>query len=105
MNALRFHPSSRALRALLMAVMVAVASCAGPAGSLTPADARTHVGEHATVCGIVTSAKFASGTRRQPTFLNLDRPYPDHIFTVVIWGSDRAAFGRSPNSCASEICK
>jgi hypothetical protein len=29
-------------------------------------------------------------TRRQPTFLNLDAPYPQHIFTVVVWGESRA---------------
>jgi hypothetical protein len=26
-------------------------------------------------------------------FLNLDQPYPREVFTVLIWGSDRAKFG------------
>jgi hypothetical protein len=25
--------------------------------------------------------------------LNLDEPYPRQIFTILIWGSDRAKFG------------
>jgi len=29
----------------------------------------------------------------QPTFINLDKPYPNQIFTIVIFGSDRPKFG------------
>jgi hypothetical protein len=32
-------------------------------------------------------------SQSQPTFLNLDEPYPRQIFTIVIWGGDRAKFG------------
>jgi hypothetical protein len=60
---------------------------------LSPAEAKQHVGEIATVCGLVASTKFAAGTRGQPTFLNLDRPYPNQIFTILIWGTDRSRFG------------
>jgi hypothetical protein len=56
-------------------------------------EAKNHVGEEATVCGSVASARFASSTRGQPTFLNLERPYPNQIFTIVIWGRNRARFG------------
>lgn len=37
--------------------------------SLTPAEAKAHVGEVATVCGKVVSARFAESSTRQPTFL------------------------------------
>ncbi len=37
----------------------------------------------------------SSPDRSRPTFLNLDQPYPNQIFTVVIFGSDRAKF-RAP---------
>lgn len=57
-------------------------------------EAKNHVGETATVCGKVASTRFASSSRGQPTFLNLDMPYPQQIFTVLIWGSDRPKFGR-----------
>ena len=47
----------------------------------------------AAVCGTVASTKFAQRSNAQPTYLNLDRPYPDQLLTVVIWGTDRASFG------------
>jgi hypothetical protein len=61
---------------------------------ITAAEAKSHVGERATVCGNVASTHFAPGSKGQPTFLNLDAPYPKEIFTILIWGSDRPKFGR-----------
>jgi hypothetical protein len=60
---------------------------------LTAAEAKKHVGEQATVCGKVASTRYASTTRGKPTFLNLDKPYPNQIFTVLIWGENREKFG------------
>lgn len=54
--------------------------------------ASAHVGEVATVCGTVASTKFLRNSNAQPTFLNLDYAYPNHIFTIVIWGEDRIKF-------------
>jgi DNA/RNA endonuclease YhcR with UshA esterase domain len=65
-----------------------------PAQALAAVEAARHVGRSATVCGEVVTATYASRSRGQPTFLNLDRPYPNQVFTVVIWGEDRKAFGR-----------
>lgn len=62
------------------------------AATLTPAQAQEHIGETATVCGVVASATWARRARGAPTFLNLDEPYPRHLFTAVIWGRDRAKF-------------
>ena len=61
--------------------------------TLTAEQAKSHVGENGTVCGVVASAHFAASTRGQPTFLNLDKGYPNQVFTLLIWGSDRAKFG------------
>ena len=63
------------------------------AGQLTATEAKNHTGERATVCGQVVSTHYASRTTGSPTFLNLDEPYPRQIFTILIWGSDRAKFG------------
>jgi len=63
---------------------------------LTTADAKTHIGEQATVCGLVKSARWASGSNRKPTFLNLDEPYPKQLFTVVIFEENRAKFTPAP---------
>ena len=62
--------------------------------TLTASEAGAHLGETATVCGVVVSAKYATRVHGAPTFLNLDRPYPDHPFTIVIWETDRSAFDR-----------
>lgn len=61
---------------------------------LTASEAKEHYGENATVCGEVVSTRYASSTKGQPTFLNLDKPYPNQIFTIVIWGSNRGKFGK-----------
>jgi len=60
---------------------------------LTTAEAKDHIGEKATVCGSVASTRYAATTRGKPTFLNLDKPYPSQVFTVLIWGENRAKFG------------
>jgi hypothetical protein len=60
---------------------------------ITASEAKNHVGERATVCGHVASARYADRSKGQPTFLNLDEPYPRQIFTIVIWGEDRPKFG------------
>src|SRR5882757_1975099 len=60
---------------------------------LTAVEAKDHIGEQATVCGKVASARYAATTRGMPTFLNLDEPYPSQVFTVLIWGDNREKFG------------
>ena len=50
---------------------------------LTSADAKQHVGQTATVCGKVMSPRYASAAKGQPTFLNLDKGYPNQEFTGV----------------------
>jgi hypothetical protein len=63
---------------------------------ITAAQASQHMGEVQTVRGVVASATHAARAKGQPTFLNLDKPYPDAILTVVIWGSDRGNFAVPP---------
>ncbi len=50
---------------------------------LSANDSKNHIGESATVCGSVVSTRYAASTKGQPTFLNLDKPYPNHVFTVL----------------------
>lgn len=88
-------------------VLVAPLLASAQKTHLTARDAKTHVGETQTVCGKVVSTRFASGSKGQPTFLNLDEPYPNEIFTILIWGDDRARFGapetvyRDANVCVT----
>jgi hypothetical protein len=65
---------------------------------LTATEAKNHVGETATVCGSIASENTATGSHGTPTFINLDQPYPHQVFTVLIWGSDKAAVGSIPES-------
>jgi hypothetical protein len=67
-------------------------STAAQTNKITATEAKDHVGETRTVCGKVASAYFASKSKGEPTFLNLDEPYPKEVFTILIWGSHRAKF-------------
>jgi hypothetical protein len=88
-----------------VAVALLVWASSGYAEPVGPEDAVRHVGENATVCGVVASAKFASGSRSKPTFLDLDKPYPNAPFTIVIFGSDRSKFGTPETSLRGKrIC-
>jgi DNA/RNA endonuclease YhcR with UshA esterase domain len=75
------------------------------AASVSPEDAAGHVGETATVCGVVASGKFFVNSRSQLTVLELDRPYPNAVFAAVIFGEDRAKFGTPEKSLRGKrIC-
>ena len=77
----------------LLSVFVIALCTAAQDHKITSREAKDHVGETQTVCGKVASTHYAAGSKGQPTFLNLDEPYPKEIFTILIWGSDRATFG------------
>jgi hypothetical protein len=61
-------------------------STAAQNNRITAAEAKDHVGETRTVCGKVVSTHYATGGKGQPTFLNLDEPYPKEVFTILILG-------------------
>lgn len=87
----------------LMLVTVALVLCGtlplyGDGAVLTADEAAFHIGEEATVCGTVVSAAYLGRTGGTPTFLNLDKPYPDQPFTVVIWGTTRGLFEDEPEA-------
>jgi hypothetical protein len=72
---------------------------------LTAVEAKDHIGEQATVCGKVAGTRYAVTTRRKPTFLDLDKPYPSQIFTVLIWGENREKFGAPEENYRDEqVC-
>lgn len=84
---------------LLVAILVSMT--AGLAFSadqdfITPADSLKYIGQQKTICGKAASVTYAARSKGQPTFLNLDQPYPNQVFTVVIWGSDRRKFKDPP---------
>jgi len=66
------------------------------AQTLSTTDARSHIGERATVCGRIAGTHAATGASGSPTFVDLDQPYPNQTFTAVIWARDRATVGNVP---------
>lgn len=71
---------------------------------LSAADAAQHVGENKTVCGDIVNEYTASSTHGTPTFIDLDKAYPNQIFDLVIWGDNKETVGAFPKSgkvCAS----
>lgn len=63
---------------------------------LLPQEAAAHAGERRMVCGNVGNVTWASKSRGRPTFINLGRPWPDAVFTIVIWEDVRARFEKPP---------
>ncbi len=90
------------LLALLLVAVFVLSRVYSPDPPRTPeifidaTEASDYVGEFAQVCGYVASARFATEIGGQPTFLNFDRPHPNQVFTVVIWGEHRLAWRTPP---------
>ena len=80
----------------LLGALATVSLAADAPESISASQAASSVGQTKTVCGVVVSSKFAKDSNRSPTFLNLDRPYPNQVFTAVIWGGDRSKFKEAP---------
>jgi DNA/RNA endonuclease YhcR with UshA esterase domain len=87
-------------RPLLLSLFLLITGLcqATAAPTLTTDEAKSHIGENATVCGVVASTHYAGGSRGTPTFVNLDKPYPNQVFTILIWGEDLAKFSPRPST-------
>jgi hypothetical protein len=94
---------NRRLTLALLALAMLCSTQVQAQKSLSTAEARNHIGEKATVCGAVVSTHYAAQSRGNPTFINLDKPYPNQVFTVLIWGSDRQKFGDPEETYRSKI--
>jgi len=82
------------MKRTLLVIAFAVGLCAAAQSTkITAREAKDHVGETQTVCGKAVSTRYAPRSKGQPTFLNLDEPYPNEVFTILIWGDDRSKFG------------
>ena len=83
-------------------VLLLFASIAWAGSALSTTEAARHIGERATVCGNIAGEHTAMNSRGTPTFINLDQPYPNQVFTALAWGSDRPTVGNLPRS--GHIC-
>jgi hypothetical protein len=71
-----------------------------------PHEAAKYAGKKATVCGQVTSTNYAEESKGRPTYLNLDRAYPDQKFDAMIPGESRGKFSKPPeiDYAGKKIC-
>jgi hypothetical protein len=84
--------------------LLAIALIPLKAQTISSTDAKNHISERATVCGLVAGKRVASQSQGTPTFVDLDKPYPHQTFTVVVWQHDKETVGLLPSSgqlCAS----
>jgi hypothetical protein len=77
----------------LLFLSFAAALPAFAAETVPAAAAKEHIGQTATVCGKVADTRYLESSERRPTFLNFENRYPNHVFTAVIFGDNRAKFG------------
>ena len=97
---------NRKRKILVLSILIlAFAVSVSAQETVSAVDAAKFIGQQKTVCGTVASAHQAIRSKGQPTFLNLDKPYPHQVFTVLIWGSDRGKFEQPPETLSGkEIC-
>ncbi len=76
------------------AFLIFTAAVCGRAETIASAQAKDHIGQTAEICGKVVGTRYLDSSEKRPTFLNFDNPYPNHTFTAVIFGDDRAKFGK-----------
>lgn len=65
-------------------------------GKINTLQAKDHIGREACVCGKVISTKYSENGKTNPTYINLDRKYPEQVFTLMIFGNDRLNFSYKP---------
>jgi hypothetical protein len=82
--------------------LLSIALLPAMAETITAADAKNHIGEQATVCGLVANKRVASQSQGTPTFLDLDKPYPSQSLTVLVWERDKGNVGSLPRS--GQLC-
>ena len=74
--------------------------------TVTPDEALRHHGQSITVCGKIAGTQYAAKLKGKPTLLHLGKSYPEHLFTIVIWESDRGKFEKPPEELFwnKEVC-
>ena len=78
------------MKSVLASVLLAAVPLIA-ANPISSAQAKDHVGETATVCGKVVDSRYLE-TGSHVTFLNFDKPYPNHTFTAFIPAANRGRF-------------
>jgi hypothetical protein len=93
-----FNRTSLVIRIILICILSLNFEQVLASSKLSASDASKHVGEKATVCGVVVGSHKATNSKGTPTFINLDERYPHQLFTILIWGDDLSKFSPSPST-------
>jgi endonuclease G len=65
-------------------------------GQVATSQARYFIGDETTVCGVVVATRYKPNGKADPNYLNLDKPFPDVIFSTIVFGKDRINFTYKP---------
>jgi hypothetical protein len=65
-----------------------------------------HVGDSVKVCGKILTGRYLDRSETGPTLLNMGKPFPDQLLTVVIYKKDRKNFDVIPETelIDKEVC-
>lgn len=85
-------------KTLFLTCVLSAAGLAALGQTITTAEAAHHVSEKQTVCGEIAGEHTAESSKGTPTFINLDKPYPHQVFTLLIWGQDKENVGHLPTT-------
>lgn len=81
---------------LVLTLLPGLAGFARQPLNIKATEAADHVGKRATVCGVVSWTRFEEKASRRPTFVNFDKPAPDQVFRILIWGKSLKKFNSNP---------
>ncbi len=86
-----------------LSIMIAVLSLSGAVQAqqediVRAHQAIEHAGEYAMVCGVIAGARYSKDSKGAPTYLNFDKPFPDHAFSAIIFGKNRRNFSLAPET-------
>ncbi len=85
------HPAlwKATMRAIVLALGLALTATAALAQTIPPTDAKAHVGQTVTVEGTVSDVHTG---RSGVTFIEMGGRYPNNVFTAVIFAGDASKF-------------
>ncbi len=65
-------------------------------GKINSTQVNDFIGKEVCICGKVVGAKYTENGTNNPTYINLDKKYPNQLFTIMIFGDARRNFSYKP---------
>jgi hypothetical protein len=83
--------------ALVLSRVLTPGSSPAPEIRISANEASGHAGTVAEVCGDVASTSYLNNVEGNPAFINFEKPHPDQVFTIVIWGEHHELWQTPPH--------